>query len=47
MIAINQLSGGVSCTIVAGIFKVSVSNTIPIKAENQHYTSVMIVYEKE
>lgn len=44
-IAIN-LSGGVSPTIVCGIHKAGVANTLPLKEINQHYTAFIVVYEK-
>lgn len=44
-IAIN-LSGGVSPTIVCGIHKAGVANTLPLKEINQHYTAFIVICDR-
>lgn len=42
-----NLTGGVSQTITSGIYKSSVSNTIPFNVANQHYCSMIILYDTD
>ena len=44
-IAMN-LSGGVSPTIVCGIHKAGVANTLPLKEINQHYTAFIVICDR-
>ena len=46
-IPFNLISGGVICnTIASALCKQGVANVLPLKEENQHYTSFLIVDEK-
>lgn len=45
-VAINLSGGGISPTIVCGIHKAGVANTLPLKEINQHYTAFLVICDK-